>query len=119
MKPLSPKSLLRVEGLAVLAGAILLYRHLHGSWLMFTALFLAPDLFMLGYLFGAKAGAWVYNIAHTYFTPLVLGGFAYFLGVPSLLTVCMIWVAHIGFDRSLGYGLKYETAFKDTHLAKM
>lgn len=119
MKPLSPKPLLRAEGLAVLVGACLLYRHIHGSWVMFAALFLAPDLFMVGCLFGAKTGARAYNIVHTYFAPLVLGGFAYFSGVPLLLTVCIIWVAHIGFDRFLGYGLKYETAFNDTHLAKV
>ncbi len=119
MKPLSPKPLLRVEGLAVLIGACFLYRALHGSWLMFAVLFLSPDLFMLGYLFGSRAGAWTYNLVHTYTGPLALGLVAYFAPTPLLFAICLIWAAHIGFDRFLGYGLKYETGFKDTHLGKV
>jgi len=119
VKPLLPKPLLRIEGLTVLMGACLLYRALHGSWLMFAVLFLTPDLFMLGYLFGVRVGAWVYNLVHTYTAPLALGFVAYFTPIPSLLAICLIWTAHIGFDRFLGYGLKYETGFKDTHLGKV
>ena len=86
---------------------------------MFAALFLTPDLFMLGYLFGAKVGARAYNLVHTYTAPLALGLVAYFAPTSSLFACCLIWAAHIGFDRFLGYGLKYETGFKDTHLGKV
>jgi hypothetical protein len=119
MKPLSPRPLLHLEGLLVLVGAILAYRHLGGSWVMFAALFLAPDLFMLGYLAGTKTGAWVYNIGHTYVTAAIVALIGYLTHAPSLTLVCVIWAAHIGFDRLLGYGLKYEIAFKDTHLGKV
>ncbi len=119
MNPLSPRVLLRTEGLAVLIGACLFYHGLHGSWLLFAALFLAPDLFMLGYLFGNKAGARTYNLVHTYAAPLALGCVAYFTPTPFLFDLGLIWAAHIGFDRLLGYGLKYDTGFKDTHLGKL
>jgi hypothetical protein len=36
-----------------------------------------------------------------------------------LLTVALIWIAHIGLDRMLGYGLKYGTSFVDTHLGRV
>jgi len=119
MKLLSPRALLHAEGLAVLAAACIAYRHLGGSWTQFAVLFLAPDLLMLGYLFGAGTGAWVYNTGHTYVAPLLLGALAYGVVMPSLYPLCAIWAAHIGFDRLLGYGLKYGTAFRDTHLARV
>jgi hypothetical protein len=33
--------------------------------------------------------------------------------------VTLIWIAHIGVDRALGYGLKYPSSFKDTHLQRV
>jgi hypothetical protein len=73
-----------------------------------------------GWLFiRVKAGATVYNIGHTYTAPFLLWLTAYFAHIPSEFFVCVIWIAHIGFDRLLGYGLKYSTAFKDTHLGKV
>jgi hypothetical protein len=119
LKLLSPKALLHLEGLAVLAGSILLYRHLGGSWLLFTLLFLVPDLAMAGYAAGPKTGAACYNLFHTYTLPLALSATAYFMGAHVLLCICVIWIAHIGFDRMLGYGLKYGSGFKDTHLGKV
>jgi hypothetical protein len=38
-------------------------------------------------------------------------------GFPSAISPRAIWVAHIGFDRLLDYGLKDGTAFKDAYLA--
>jgi hypothetical protein len=119
MNPLAPKPLLRLEGLAVLVAAGILYRSLHASWIVFASLFLAPDLFMLGYLFGNRAGARAYNLVHTYTAPVALGCVAYFTPTPLLFGLSLIWAAHIGMDRFLGYGLKYETGFKDTHLGNL
>jgi hypothetical protein len=119
MKPRAPQPLLHAEGLAVLIGAILVYRHLHASWAMFALLFLAPDLFMIGDLFGAQAGARIYNLAHTYLAPATLFAFVWLAPCPKLLPFALIWAAPIGFDRLLGYGLKYEEAFKSTHLARV
>ena len=115
----SPKFLLRLEGLTVLVAAIIFYHELGDSWLKFALLFFAPDIFMAGYLFGTKTGATLYNIGHTYTTPLVLWLAADLAHISSLHFLCVIWIAHIGFDRLIGYGLKYPTAFKDTHLGKI
>lgn len=113
---LAPTLLLRLEGAAVLAGSVAVYAHLHLSWLAFAVLFLAPDLFMLGYRFGPKIGAAVYNAGHTYLAPAALCAFGLFAGAPMLVGVGLIWFAHIGFDRLLGYGLKHDDAFGHTHL---
>ena len=43
-------------------------------------------------------------------------GTAYLTHHRLLLAISTIWIIHIAFDRLLGYGLKYSTHFKDTHL---
>jgi hypothetical protein len=111
-----PALLLRIEEASVLAAAVFVYAHLHFSWVLFAVLFLTPDLFMAGYLVSPRVGAAVYNLAHSLFTPLALFGFGYAEGRPIAMAVAIIWVCHIAFDRMLGYGLKYPTRFKDTHL---
>ena len=115
----SPRPLLRAEGAAVLISACLIYWQWHGSWLWFAVLFLSPDLSMLGYLGGKKIGAAAYNLAHTYSSPLLLLLILWLLGQSAWSWLAVIWLGHIGFDRMLGYGLKYETAFEDTHLHKV
>jgi Domain of unknown function (DUF4260) len=114
-----PAILLRVEELALLIATIILYRYLHFSWLLFAILFLAPDLFMLGYLLNTRIGAALYNLGHTVFIPLTLLAAALYLQHPTATAVALIWIAHIAFDRLLGYGLKYPTQFKDTHLQRI
>jgi hypothetical protein len=118
MNPLSPKVLLRSEGAVILFLACYLYHAVRGPWALFAVLFLAPDVFIGGYLLGLRTGARVYNAGHTYLVPVVLGTIGYFTSM-TLLLVGIIWVAHIGFDRLLGFGLKYETGFKDTDLGRV
>jgi hypothetical protein len=83
---------------------------------MFALLFLVPDLSMIGYAGGARAGSITYNAIHTYVGPLLLGAYSLAGEHRTALSIALIWIAHIGFDRMLGYGLKYPTRFKDTHL---
>ena len=113
----APNLILRAEGLGVLVAACWAYAVLGASWWLFAALILAPDLSMLGYLRGPRAGALASNLGHTYLGPLLLLA----LGVLGPVTVAtalgLIWAAHIGFDRLMGYGLKYPWAFKATHLS--
>ncbi len=110
----APAALLRSEGALVLVAAVVAYHHLGGSWWLFAAFFLAPDLSMLGYLAGPRVGAACYNLVHTYLAP---GALALIGAIdPSVLPAAVIWFAHLGFDRFLGYGLKYPTTFGDTHL---
>jgi hypothetical protein len=111
-----PALLLRVEEACLLIAALLVYAHMHFSWPLFAALFLAPDLFMLGYLANPRFGAALYNLAHVLFLPLGLSAVAFATSRPHLTAISIIWFSHIAFDRLLGYGLKYPAHFKDTHL---
>lgn len=111
-----PKALLRLEGLAVLIVSVLAFHLVGGSWTMFAVLLLAPDLALLGYLAGPRAGALTYNSTHTYLGPAALAGAMALGALPARWELCLIWTAHAGMDRSLGLGLKYATAFRDTHL---
>lgn len=105
---------LRLEGFSVLLLAIAVYGYQHASWLLFAILFLAPDLSMLGYLAGARIGAVLYNSVHSYILSLTILLIA--LHHPTMLPYALIWLAHIGIDRTLGYGLKYASSFGHTHL---
>lgn len=109
--------LLRLEGLAAFATALAVYGRNDYSWAAFAVFFLAPDLLMLAYLAGPRAGALGYNLVHTYVLPVALVCFGFFAGAPIAAASGLIWIAHIGFDRALGYGLKCPTAFGDTHLS--
>ena len=115
----SVRRVLRIEGAAAAAVSVMLYYHHSGGWLMFVVLFLTPDLFMLGYFAGPRVGAVAYNLAHAYISPLVLGAAGVLADVSLAVLLALIWTAHIGFDRALGYGLKYATAFGDTHLGRL
>ncbi|MGO8801269.1 MAG: DUF4260 domain-containing protein [Roseiarcus sp.] len=114
----APRRLLRLEGALALAASALAYAHVGGGWAMFAALFLVPDLFMLGYIGGPRIGAAVYNLGHATLAPAALAAYGLTQGQPLALEIALIWIAHIGFDRLLGYGLKYTTAFADTHLSR-
>lgn len=118
-----PKILLRFEGLAVLATSVFAYSHFAmdglGGWGGFALLFLAPDLSMLGYLGGRKIGAAAYNAGHSYVLPLGLLVFGLATATPAAVSPALIWTAHIGFDRLLGYGLKYGEGFGFTHLGRI
>jgi hypothetical protein len=118
MKITGPGLVLRLEDLAVLAGSVLLYAKLDASWVLFAALFLVPDVFMIGYALNRQTGAALYNFAHTYVAPLLLAALG-FLQEPTLYAIALIWSAHIGFDRVIGYGLKYTEGFKSTHLGRV
>jgi hypothetical protein len=113
------RTLLRLEGLAVFAGMTLLYAVWDGSWWVYAILFLVPDLSFLGYLAGPRVGAVVYNAAHSYLAPMMLMVTGFSMASPLVLSIAMIWLAHIGIDRALGYGLKYKTGFGFTHLGRI
>ena len=111
--------LLRLEGLAVFVAAVFAYSWLGGSRPLFALLLLAPDLAMLGYRFGPAVGAAAYNAVHATLAPAALGAAGFALGAPMMQALALIWIAHIGLDRGLGFGLKYTTGFGDTHLGRV
>lgn len=114
-----PGALLRIEGLAVAAVAIALYVDGDHPWWLLAVLVLAPDLAMLGYVAGPSAGAAAYDLAHTYVAPLALGAIGVLADIDTCVALALIWATHIGADRLLGYGLKYPSGFKDTHLQRV
>ncbi len=114
-----PSLFLRVEGAAVLVAALVLYFDLGYEWWLLVLLLLAPDLSMLGFLAGQRVGTAAYDIAHLEALPLALAVGGYLGGRELAVKLALIWLAHIGMDRAVGYGLKYPTNFKDTHLQRV
>jgi hypothetical protein len=114
-----PRLLLRLEGLAFALLAVLVFDRLGESWWLFAALVLAPDLSFFGYLAGPRIGACIYNAAHSLIGPVLLAAFGVLMQNNLLTAVATIWIAHIGFDRALGYGLKYGQGFTFTHLGRI
>ena len=112
-------AILRAEGAALLALAVLAYARLGGEWLPFALLLFVPDVGILGYALGDRAGALAYNALHAMVTPLALAGAGIVLAVPAALLVSLIWLAHIGMDRALGYGLILPAGFRHTHLGSI
>lgn len=111
--------LLKLEWLAVLVATLVAYGLSGFSWLWFVVLILAPDLSMLGYLAGPRIGAAAYNAVHTLIAPGILALAGWWLALPLLTGLALILLAHIAADRALGYGLKYASGFKDTHLGRI
>lgn len=134
----APRILLRLEGLTILVGCLCAFwfgpfHSLLGlAWPWAVLIFFAPDFSMLAYLAGPRIGAAVYNFAHTLALPaLVLAAGIVVISIslkgPTegmrftevATAVAVLWTAHIGFDRALGYRLKYASAFGDTHLGRI
>ena len=108
--------LVRLENAALAALAIVLYAAASGNWWLFAALILAPDLAFLGYLKGPRIGALAYNAMHTWLAPALLAVVTLAGAGPLPAEIGLIWAAHIGIDRALGYGLKLPIGFNHTHL---
>lgn len=109
-------ALLRLDGLAVGVAAIVAFALTGGNWWLFALLILVPDLSFIGMVLGPKRGALTYDLAHSYTWPLILIGAGLLTPVTRLLPLGLIWAAHIGIDRALGYGLKYPDSIETTHL---
>lgn len=113
------RDLLRWEGVTLFVGMTLFYWISGASWLQYALVFFLPDLAFLAYMAGPRIGAGVYNATHATIGPLLLVLFGLLTAEPLPGALAMIWLAHIGFDRMLGYGLKYETGFGFTHLGRI
>ncbi|MBC7903241.1 MAG: DUF4260 domain-containing protein [Gemmatimonadaceae bacterium] len=115
------KSIIKLEELAMtIAGIYLLTQHSLGlSIWIWIPLFLAPDISMLGYLVNTKVGAFTYNVFHHKGIAIAVAAAGYFFHSEILLTTGLLLFSHSSFDRIMGYGLKYSTGFKDTHLGRL
>jgi Domain of unknown function (DUF4260) len=110
------RALLRLEGLVVLGASVAAYARFGAGWGLFAACFLLPDLSFLGYLANARVGAAAYNAAHSSVGGIGMIAIGAFFAAPAFVTAGLVWTAHVGFDRALGYGLKYGRGFGYTHL---
>lgn len=119
MRDRVPRALLHVEGGVVAVAAVALYFHMGSPWWLLVLLVLAPDLSMLGYLAGPAVGAIAYDVVHTYAGPVAFGAIGVLADSDLAVQLALIWIAHIGVDRALGYGLKYRSGFADTHLQRV
>jgi hypothetical protein len=111
--------LLRLEGLAAFLVALALYWQTGYGWGVFALSYLAPDLAFLGYLAGSRVGAIAYNCTHSYLGAVAALLASVYFASPELFAAGLIWCAHIGADRALGYGLKYSSGFAYTHLGRI
>ena len=114
-----PRLLLRIEGAALAIAAIYAYYRVGASWWLFAALILVPDVSFAGYLVNTRIGAIAYNAMHVTLGPLILAVPGFLLPSFDLIAMALIWAAHIGIDRALGYGLKYGAGFGFTHLGRI
>ena len=109
--------ILRAEGLAyALVSAALLWQS-SPSFAVVVIVLVAPDAAMVAYAAGPVVGAVAYNLSHSTIGPLLLGGVGLFAASRITVEVALLWLAHIGVDRALGFGLKHRTGFDDTHLS--
>ncbi|WP_022824695.1 DUF4260 domain-containing protein [Hymenobacter norwichensis] len=110
------KNLLKLEEAAELVVAVVVFSQLPYAWWWLPALFLAPDLSMLGYLAGPRIGSVAYNLVHHKALALVVLLLGWWQQQPLVLLAGTILLFHAAFDRLMGYGLKYSSGFKHTHL---
>lgn len=115
---MAPGILLRAEGAVLALVGVAMFARTGTSWWLFALLVLAPDLGLLGYLAGSRMGAASYNLTHALVLPGLVGVMGWWAGSATAVAVALIWVVHIGVDRMVGYGLKCETGFRDTHLQR-
>ncbi|WP_312529990.1 DUF4260 family protein [Paracoccus sp. (in: a-proteobacteria)] len=111
----------RIEG-AIIAAIALIISVMAGagwSWWLWLVVLLLPDLSMAGYLAGPVRGAFVYNLFHLYASGLVLVLLGMLVGQVDLITLGLLWLAHVGIDRAIGFGLKRPEGFSQTHLGQI
>lgn len=117
--PSLPKLMLHAEGGVIFLTACILYAKLGANGWVFALLFFSFDIFMVGYARNPQFGSLIYNIGHTEVIPLAIALIGLLINAESVIGFALIWLGHIGLDRLLGYGLKYPTQFKDSHLQRL
>jgi hypothetical protein len=115
----APRVFLRLEGATLLAGSLIAYSTTNQAWWLVPLTILVPDLSMAGYLGGARLGAHLYNLVHSTPVPATLVGIGWWQDKSLAVALGLIWLAHIGLDRLIGYGLKYGDKFQHTHLGHL
>jgi hypothetical protein len=115
----SVRGWLRLEGLAAFIAGLAVYGWLGAPWLLVIPLLLLPDVSAIGYLRGPRLGAFTYNVVHNWAAGLAVLGLGLALDATPVTILGAILIAHVGMDRTVGYGLKLSSSFHDTHLGRM
>jgi hypothetical protein len=111
----------RIEGAGVCLAGLVVFVHADAglAWWAALLIFFAPDLSFAVYALGPKIGAWGYNLVHLYAFGAALLALGLLAALPLATALGALWLAHAGFDRMLGYGLKSEEGFQITHLGRI
>lgn len=113
------KAILVLEECAMFLFSILIFSTLPFAWWWFLVLILAPDISAVGYLVNSRVGAVLYNFFHHKAVALLCIAIGYYLRNDTWILAGAILFGHSSIDRALGYGLKYFTGFKYTHLGEI
>jgi hypothetical protein len=113
------KNLLTLEEFAQFLLGIWLFSTLNYSWWWFPVLLFLPDLSMIGYLWGSKTGAWIYNFFHHKLLAVTVLLIGFYIKENWIFLSGIILFSHASIDRIFGYGLKYKSGFQETHLGKI
>jgi Domain of unknown function (DUF4260) len=111
--------ILRAEHLAIFVAGVVLWLANGGLPLLLIPAWILVDASMIGYLGGPRLGSITYNAAHNLVLPLALIGLGWWTDVGGLVLVGAVFLTHVGLDRTLGYGLKLPSDFRDTHLGRI
>ena len=115
----TPRRLLRIEGATLVAGSLIAYSTTDQAWWLVPLTLLLPDLTMIGYLGSTRLGSYLYNLGHSTPMPAAIVAIGWWQDKSLVVALGLVWLAHIGLDRLIGYGLKYDDHFQHTHLGRL
>jgi hypothetical protein len=115
----TPRRWRRVEAGTLLAGSLIAYSTTDQAWWLVPLTLLVPDLTMIGYVGGTRLGSYLYNLGHSTPIPAAIVGVGWWQDKSLIAALGLVWLAHIGLDRLIGYGLKYDDHFHHTHLGRL
>ncbi len=113
------KNVLKLEEFGMFIFSFLMFYNLDVSWWWFIILILTPDISMVGYIWGVRIGALIYNLFHHKGIAILLIIIGYYFDEKITMMAGIILFGHSSMDRIFGYGLKYKKGFKFTHLGKI
>ncbi len=113
------RATLKLEELMMFVWGVYLFSLLPFQWWWFLVLILLPDVGMIGYIFGDKTGALLYNLFHHKGVAIAIYLLGVYLANDLVLLTGIILFTHSAMDRIFGYGLKYDKGFKFTHLGEL
>lgn len=115
------KTIIKLEEAAITAISIyfLTQYNLGLPFWTWVILFFSPDISMLGYLAGARAGAYTYNLFHHRGIALLVIAVGLITSENTIISIGILLFAHSSLDRMLGFGLKFTDGFKHTHLGSL